>query len=787
MGMFMARSGLLFYGGLMAAGIFLALFIGIATYLIIRRVKPTEKPSGNDEKRILRHRVINRVLLALTAILLLVSFFISNIGLRQMEYMRRAFTFAERSAIALNEGDREAAVAHALLALTQDENIFALPHTPLAIKALTNALGVYLLEDSFEYFSTLQLPSAPSKITISQNGKTLAAICENEIVIIDIENTETIARLQAVESTIADAIFLDNTRLAFAGIDGLTIYDLTENSVQWIGEPATAIAVSGDGSTIAAIYRDESLATIYDVYGDVKKTVNLRGKSQSVDNNYIFANHKNSLLELNEEGTHLTVSFADGSLTMFDLTEDWIIDILEPPHDYIHFEGGFMGEYFAFSASGEDSSFFAVIDTQHAQQRGGFSSESYLGVTVNEAGIFVSSNNLVVKIDPETGEQTEVAFLKADIRNFAVNVHAVASAVDYSYGFFKERQPLGVFESIYVFDFVDLAGDYAVLGRRFNSEVIIRRLNDQAQSHVFSYDPSYAHSQARFNAEMTRVMLFSSEGFRIYDTRGNILTEYLIPDAEMVYELRHSKKSGNLAVIYENALRVYCGNEGILLFEETDLKSIFYAEYGISILGYDNLLRLIDIDSLEELFAEEVESEFAAYCGIIVGNEFLGDRVLLGASRNRNSYVFAVGDELSVEVYNGRGRKMFDIAIEGASNAFFTDNLVIVSSSDKISSAYSLRSGSKIRDLERDAYLTCVICLGDGKIITRYQLANENYYGLLLDESTGETLAFLPYFADVMDDNLLFKYLTGTLRQSRLFSSDELINIARGYNQATKQ
>jgi len=777
----MATSRLLFYGGLIAAGFFLALFIGVAIYLIVKRVKPDDEPIRDNDKRIVRHRV-NKAFLAVAAILLLASFFISNIGLRQLEYTRRAFTFAESSAIALNEGDREAAVAHALLALTHDESIFALPHTPLAVKALTDALGVYLLEDNFEYFSTLQLPSAPSMITISRDGKTLVANCENEIVLIDIESTETIARLQAVASTIVDAVFINNTLLAFAGIDGLTVYDLSENTVQWIGEPATVIAVSGDGSTIAAIYRNESLATIYDSYGDVKKTVDLRGNSQSVDNNYIFANHKNSLLELNEEGTHLAVSFTDGSLTIFDLAEDWIIEILEPSHNYIHFEGGFKGEYFAFSASGEESSFFAVIDTQYTQQLGGFSSESFLGVAVNEAGIFVSSDNLVVQIDPETGEQTEIAFLKADIRNFAVNKHAVATAVNYSYGFFKERQPLEILECASVFDFVNLAGGNAVFGGRYNPEIIIRRLNDQTQAHVFSYDLGYTHYEARFNADMTRVMLYSFEEFRIYSANGDLIAESTIPDAEMVYKQRHSKKSGNLAVIYENALLVYCGNDGTLLYEETDLKSIFYACYGISVLTNDDMLRLIDIDSLEELFAQEIESEFAAYCGMVVDSEFLGDRTLLGAGRHRNGYVFAVGDEFLVEVYNGRGRRMFDIAVEGASNAFFTDNLVIISSSNRISSAYSLSSRRKIRDLERDAYLTYVTCLGDGKIITRYLLSNGNYYGLLLDESTGETLAFLPYLADVTGDSLLFNYLTGTLRRSRIFSTDELINIAKGYN-----
>lgn len=63
-------------------------------------------------------------------------------------------------------------------------------------------------------------------------------------------------------------------------------------------------------------------------------------------------------------------------------------------------------KYLAFSATNSSSSVFAVIDTVAKEQTGGFDSTGYFGVNVDESGIYVLRDNLLVKIHPVTGEQT---------------------------------------------------------------------------------------------------------------------------------------------------------------------------------------------------------------------------------------------------------------------------------------------------------------------------------------------------------------------------------------------
>ena len=55
-------------------------------------------------------------------------------------------------------------------------------------------------------------------------------------------------------------------------------------------------------------------------------------------------------------------------------------------------------QYLAFSATNSSSSVFAVIDTVAKEQPGGFDSTGYFGVNVDESGIYVLRDNLLVKI-----------------------------------------------------------------------------------------------------------------------------------------------------------------------------------------------------------------------------------------------------------------------------------------------------------------------------------------------------------------------------------------------------
>ena len=61
---------------------------------------------------------------------------------------------------------------------------------------------------------------------------------------------------------------------------------------------------------------------------------------------------------------------------------------------------------------------FAVVDMDKLAQTGGFSAQTPFHLQVDETGICISNDNLLVRIDPETGEQTELAYPEKDITLF---------------------------------------------------------------------------------------------------------------------------------------------------------------------------------------------------------------------------------------------------------------------------------------------------------------------------------------------------------------------------------
>lgn len=112
---------------------------------------------------------------------------------------------------------------------------------------------------------------------------------------------------------------------------------------------------------------------------------------------------------------------------------------------------------------------------------------------------------------------------------------------------------------------------------------------------------------------------------------------------------------------------------------------------------------------------------------------------------------------------------------------FYTDNYRIESALHEPPKAYSLRDGKLETVLNEEDYLTYVTQAGD-YIITEYVSAAGERYGLLLNERL-ETLAELPQLCDVLDGELIFDDKSGNLRQSRLYSLQELTALGETYNQ----
>jgi len=701
-----------------------------------------------------------------------------------MEATQSSLAQAEYAQDALASGDPVQAVNLALKALPAPNSILVPPYTIQARKALADALGVYDLSDGYKPYHVVELPSQPFKTQISPDGKTGAAVYAFSVALFDVQSGEITTTLPTVRSALADVKFIDNNILIYAGENGISAYDIAAKKLLWTGKQGTEIAVSADGQTIASIYRDEDFATLYGIDGTIKKTVSFNGKKQSVIENDTFANPNDNLLALNNNGTWLAVSFADGSLTVFDPNDsDNSVELYDETSGYTHFEGGFYAGFFAFSAtkpSGEST--FAVINMKELVQEGGFDSTKIFGVIVNEDGIFLSNNGVIVKVDPVSGEQTQVAYTNADVRTFSqcTNGSAVVT-VKNDYVFFDTKaRLLSTYNGGYTScDFVNVAGDYAIVAGRDTPNIRILKRKTYEQAEMLRYE-DFTHDEARISADGKRIIMFDFKGFRLYDENGNLLCEKEIPDADSVFDQQHSKKSGNLAVIYKNAVRIYSGINGDLLYEKTGLKSTFYASYGISILENDGTMSLIDIDTGETILSDKAQGDFAAYCGMTVDGSFLNGGELIGAAKLGDSYVFAVRKGSTCTVYTDKGVKKFEVPAGDQNEAFLTNNAIIISPLHGTPIAYDLKTGKKITELEKDSYLTYITPI-NGYVISEYVTADSKRYGILLDPISYQPLAMLQQYTDITTSNeLVFDYHSGSLRKTRIYSINELIGLAKG-------
>ena len=653
-----------------------------------------------NDPRTRRHKRRERIAAAALAVAFLAGGLCTFVGLKRMEGEQAAYALAEYSQNALAAGDVAGAVGYALQALPDQDSLLAPPYVPQAQRALADALGVYDLSDGFKALQSITLPSEPLKLTISPEGSRLAALYAYEVAVYDTGTGELLATLPAEPSALSDLVFSGEERLIYAGEGGLRAYDLAEGKELWRANPATGIALSGDGTRVAAVYKDQGTASVYDAHtGELVKTVDFGGRGQRVVTNDTFADPEDNLFALSGDGGWLAVSFSDGTLAVFDLlTGEQDLELLDPS-GYTHFEGGFFEQYFAFSASGSgEDALFAVIDTQQLVQTGGFSGQQPFRVQAGEEGIFVATESVLVKLDPVTGEQTEVAYTQGStITAFSRGAeYTMVATSDQSFWFFDRGAGLLSKEDLgYSCDFVQAAGPYAVAASRDTPQVRVLQLEDHSQAQIFSYDPTYDHDELRLSADGQTVMLFRFDAFRLYGIDGSLIREVSIPDPNQVYDQQYRREGEDsyLEVIYyDGTVRTYSAADGSLRSE-------------------------------------------------------------------------TVGEAPNPDLYE----------------EFVTDHLRITAPLHEAPVAYDRESGREIRTLEQDAYLTYVTQVGE-YVITEYISAQGERYGLLLDENC-ETLAYLPNLCDIVGERLVFDYSSGSVRESRIYSIQELIALGNTYKE----
>ena len=525
-----------------------------------------------DDPRTRRYkRSVKTAAIALGAVLLC-GVGLAFTGLHQREKQQDSLILAEYAENALRDGDVSGALRNAMDAVAKGESVlFGVGDTANAQEALTDALQVYDLSDGFKAAGRLALPSEPLFLRISPEGKTAVALCDGAFLLFDVATQEILYTLPAEPSALAEACYIGENRIVYAGEDGICAFDLEQGKPLWTGDAATAICVSADQSTVAAIYKEETHAVIYSAKDGARlRQIDFGGKRQSVGINDTYINPQNDLFALSADGSWLGISFADGSLYAYPADGEEL-QFFDETSGFTHFEGDFSGQYFAFSGTSATQSVFAVFDLENMEQTGGFASESPFGVQADESGIYVQTENILVKLHPVTGEQTPLVNTAEWIRRFARGDGYTVISTENGCSFYdKQAELVTKKEMLLNKSLLQLAGGYALLAATDAPEVQILSLENHAEAQLFAYDPSYAHSEARISADGETVMLFSYDSFRLYRRSGEILADVAIPDADTVYDqqYRRDEKGSYLEVIYyDGRHRAYSAADGGVMDE----------------------------------------------------------------------------------------------------------------------------------------------------------------------------------------------------------------------------
>lgn len=545
-----------------------------------------------QDGRAVKHRRRIRAAVALLSCAFLAGGACTFIGMRQLQQRQSALTLAEYSANALEEGDTTTAIRQALQAIPQPRGILDAPVTAQAQKALTDALGVYDLTDGYKALDALKLPGAPFHITLSPEGSRLAVVYAYEVAVYDLATQQRIVVLPAQNSALSDCLFVDENHIVYAGAEGVSGYDLERQKADWTGEVATTLALSADGQVVAAVDRDAQRAVFYRTSDGAKLAErDFEGQHLHVPANDIFADAGDDIFALNADGSMLAVSFHNGGLWILDVDDPEGDLILYEESDYGHFEGGFYGRYFAFTAEKGGEAQFGIVDTTEAAFTGGFSSQNHLMLQADQEGIYLASGNLLVRIEPDTFEEQETAYTdNANITGFCAGPgHTLVATEDGRFSFYDSAaRRISVEEGQFGSDFVVLSAGYAVIGNRNEPSLRLMAFKNHQESQLLAYDARYDHDEARVSRDGRTAMLFGYENFRIYDREGKLVAEGVFPDADHIYDqqFRKSEEGSWLEVIwYDGTRRLYSAADGSVLSEESnevpekDLYEEFVTDY----------------------------------------------------------------------------------------------------------------------------------------------------------------------------------------------------------------
>ena len=527
-----------------------------------------ETLAKNDGRSVLHRKRISLCTAILSSLFLLGSTS-SVVGLKQMQNRQEALTLAEYSENALEEGDPLKALELALDAIPKGNSIWEAPPTAQAEKALSTALGIYDLSDGFKEKDLITLPAVPFFICSSPKNSYVAIFYAYELQILDAKNWQTVATLPMENSSLAEAIFVNEHQIIYASDQGISLYDLQDQKTLWRGETATALTLSGDGSKVAALNRDEHHAILYDVKdGSVLVKKEFGDRYQSVPENDIFVTQKNTIFSLNTEGNRLAVSFTDGELLLFHLEDESKDLVLKKDDSILAFSGGFSNKYFLYTTKSTAKSELYLVETDEEQEVKVFESQVDMNLSIQSEGIYLAKENLLVELFLEEGKEKEVAYLtNANIVDYAVEEDYILLTTDKNSFLLLDRGGNLLIErqSEYSFENILATKEYALAGTHNENRIRVLEKNNHSDRTVIQYEPYYAHEEARINSDGQSAMLFNYKEFSIFSKEGEVIARKELPESEKIYDQQYERSEEGewLKVIwYDGRIRYYSAKDG---------------------------------------------------------------------------------------------------------------------------------------------------------------------------------------------------------------------------------
>jgi hypothetical protein len=439
------------------------------------------------------------------------------------------------------------------------------------------------------------------------------------------------------------------------------------------------------------------------------------------------------------------------------------------------------------------------------------SDSSHFVPHVDDAGICVAFEGQVMAVDKGTGEVSHMASAGGLVESFGrcgdtllvCESGGPYRLTDLSTGTAR------VYSSGYACQFAALGERYALVASSDAKTVRILKRQEGAGEALLAYDPSYAFSEARIDpatggaggaddaGRAGRALFYSYRGLRVCDLSGATVAETPFPDPMAVLDTRYDPESGNVAVLYKDALRLYAGSDGALLLDaqgKAGARSVLFSPFGVSVLsegGEVTLHRLADGQALATAQAAPQTDTALLFPdgGLLTEEEGrlafdgqdIGAGEAIGAGRTEGGFVFALSDGTDGHVFfveDGALAEGFPFEAHGRSEAYFAGGHVFVSPAHGDTAAYA-SDGTLVRVLADEGSLADVGTLG-GYVAADYVSAAGERRSLLLVPGTLETAASVPRFLGALDaGRLVLDDGEGTLRAVSLLSLKELTGLAR--------